>query len=82
MRKVKSQTTGFTLIWGQIPSPPCLPLLYSIRVVVSSLRGPGGGQAWQRLQARVMQWGLGRRPGGWGGGWVGTLNSAEPTAGA
>ena len=68
-------------MWGEShPLPPSLPLFYSIRVVVSSLRGPWGGQTWQWFQARVMQWGLGKRPGGWGGGWVGTLNSPEPTA--
>lgn len=60
-------------MWGKIPSPSS-GLLDSIRVVVSSLRGPGGGQAWQRLQDRVMQWGLGKRPEGVGWGLGGDLD--------
>lgn len=66
--KVKCQTTRYSDLREETSSSSSLPLFHSIRAVIRSLREPGGDQAWQRLQARVMQWGLGERPGGWDGG--------------
>lgn len=58
-----------TQIWGRIPTSPSLPLLDSVRVVVSSsLRGPWGrpGLAEVPGQGDAMGFGQEARGVGWG----------------